>query len=318
MNLRGAVILASCFTALGLATAAAFAPYLFVEYSVLTDRHAIIVPGPVKIARGRMVDDYWSVEKIAPDTWAIGEPRYYQQNYSYLILGRDRAVMMDAGTGTRDIRPVLKSLTALPITVIPSHLHFDHTGGLGAFDHIAFLDEGDLRARTKDGLFRPSRYEFLGAGDHLTDPVWRISEWWKPDSIVDLGGRELQVLATPGHTPNGLSLWDAQNRMLFTGDYIYPTTLYAFLPGASLSAYRQTARRLLATLPADTRLWTAHCCRAGEDAAAPWLSMADVQDLAAALDRLDRGEGKGAGFYPVRRPVNAQMTLATGWPFNNR
>ena len=75
MKLHSAFVIGAGLVALGLATAAAFAPYLFVEYSVLTDRHAIIVPKPVKIARGRMVDDYWSVEKIAPDTWAIGEPR---------------------------------------------------------------------------------------------------------------------------------------------------------------------------------------------------------------------------------------------------
>ena len=301
-----------------LGAAAAFAPQIFWEYANVAEPHVIITPSAVKIARGRMFDDYWSVEEIAPNTFAIGEPRYYQQNYSYLVLGRDRAVMLDAGTGNRDIRPVLRSLTTLPLTVIPSHLHFDHTGGLGAFEHIAMLDLPALRAEAKGDRFRPTRYQFLGAYDHLREPTWRVEAWWRPQSSIDLGGRKVQVLSTPGHTPSGVSLYDAGNRMLFTGDYIYPTTLYAFLPGASLSAYRATARRLLATLPADTTLWTAHCCRAGEDAAAPWLSMSDLKDLSAALDKLDRGELKGTGVYPVGHPVNRQMTLATGWAFNNR
>ena len=176
---------------LGLALGAAevFAPYLFWEYANIAEPHVIITPTPVKIARGRMFDDYWSVEEIAPNTFAIGEPRYYQQNYSYLILGGTQAVMLDAGTGNRDIRPVLRSLTTLPLTVIPSHLHFDHTGGLGAFEHIAMLDLPALRAQAKDDRFRPCRYQFLGAYDHLREPTWRVEAWWRPNSVSALGGR---------------------------------------------------------------------------------------------------------------------------------
>ena len=75
-----------------------------------------------------------------------------------------------------------------------------------------------------------------------------------PGTVVDLGGRPLKVLSTPGHTQNSVTLFDATSRRLFIGDFIYPTTLYAFLPGASLSA--ATARMLLGMLPADTVLWT--------------------------------------------------------------
>ena len=115
-----------------------------------------------------------------------------------------------------------------------------------------------------------------------------------------------------------MALYDAAGRRLFIGDYIYPTTLYAFLPGASLSAYQQTARRLLAMLPADTILWTAHCCRAGEGVSAPWLTMPDLRDLDAALTRVRAGAAPSTGFYPRRFPVNRQMTLATGFAWNNR
>ena len=56
-------------------------------------------------------DDYFLVKQLDDRTYAIGEPRYYQQNFSYLIMGSERAVLFDAGPGYRDIRGVAESLT---------------------------------------------------------------------------------------------------------------------------------------------------------------------------------------------------------------
>ena len=146
----------------------------------------------------------------------------------------------------------------------------------------------------------------------------KIDDWLAPGAVIDLGGRRLTVLSTPGHTPTSAALYDPDAHSLFIGDYLYPTTLYAFLPGASLSAYQATARRLLSTLPADTVLWTAHCCRKDGGVSAPWLSMADLRALDAALTVVRSGRGTAKGFYPRVFPVNDQMTLATGFPWNNR
>ena len=70
----------------------------------------------------RWLDNYFTVEIIAPGTIAIGEPRYPYQNFSYLIIGNDRALLFDGGPGIRDIGAVARSLTRKPITFLPSHL----------------------------------------------------------------------------------------------------------------------------------------------------------------------------------------------------
>ena len=127
-----------------------------------------------------------------------------------------------------------------------------------------------------------------------------------------------RVVSAPGHTPSSVALFDATNRRLFIGDFIYPTTLYAFLPGASLSAYQTTAGMLLRMLPQDTVLWTAHCCRKNERVSAPWLSMSDLRDLDATLTAVRAGRRKSVGFYPRVFLVNDGMTLAAGFPWNNR
>jgi hydroxyacylglutathione hydrolase len=298
--------------------AAWFAPYLDGELLRWLEPHAIVDPAAVKIAKGEMVDDYFAVEDLGEGTFAIGEPRYYQQNYSYLIIGSTRALLFDAGSGTRDISGVVRNLTKLPVTVIVSHLHFDHLGGIVPFKHMAMIDLPETRADVSGSFFQPKRYEYMGLVDGLAGPSVRVGEWLKPGAIIDLGGRSIRVLSTPGHTPTSVALLDAQRKWLFIGDYIYPTTLYAFLPGASLSAYQGTAKMLLEMLPPDTVLWTAHCCRRNEGVSAPWLSMNDLRDLNATLTVVRAGKAKSRGFYPRVFPVNEEMTLATGFPWNNR
>jgi hydroxyacylglutathione hydrolase len=298
--------------------AAWFAPYVDGELARWLEPHAIVDPAAVKIAKGEMADDYFAVEDLGEGTFAIGEPRYYQQNYSYLIIGTTRALLFDSGSGTRDISGVVGRLTRLPVTVIVSHLHFDHFGGIAAFEHVALIDLPETRADVSGSLFRPGRYEYMGLVDGRAAPSIRVGEWLAPGSIIELGGRSIRVLSTPGHTPTSVALFDAQNKWLFIGDFIYPTTLYAFLPGASLSAYQATAKILLDTLPSDAVLWTAHCCRKNEGVSAPWLSMKDLRDLDAALTAVRAGQGHAQGFYPRVYPVNEEMTLATGFPWNNR
>jgi hydroxyacylglutathione hydrolase len=316
MKKSAAIIISALF--LIVVFSAWYAPFVDGELAVWLEPHAIVDAAAAKIANGRMVDDYFAVEDLGEGTFAIGEPRYYQQNYSYLIVGTTRAILFDSGSGTRDISGVVASLTKLPVTVIVSHLHFDHLGGIAPFEHVAMIDLPETRADMAGEFFRPGRYEYMGFVDARAAPSFPVGEWLAPGTTIDLGGRALRILSTPGHTPSSVALIDSANRRLFIGDFIYPTTLYAFLPGASLSAYQATAQMLLRILPPDTVLWTAHCCRKKEGVSAPWLSMSDLRALDAALTAVRAGHARSAGFYPRVFPVNEEMTLATGFPWNNR
>ena len=266
---------------------------------------------------GTVVDGYWWVQRIATDTYAIGEPQNELDNFEYLLVGKSRALLIDAGATTRDIHPALATLTSLPVTVIPSHLHYDHTNGLRNFTSIALIDLPETRSRVSEGSVHLGRYQYLGAaGQH--PPSFRVTEWVRPDGYIDLGDRRVQVLWTPGHTTSSVSVHDPAAKMLFTGDLIYTTTLYAFLPGSSLSAYVNTADRLLATLPGDTVIYGAHCCRNDAPPAAPWLDMDDLRDVRQALGNIRTGSASGRGFVIRRFPVNPQMTIVTFYPFANR
>ena len=84
-------------------------------------------------------DPWFDVYRLDQQTFAIVEARQAEGIVSYLIIGRERAVLFDTGFGIARIDTVAKALTNLPITVLNSHSHYDHVGGNSAFtDEVAF------------------------------------------------------------------------------------------------------------------------------------------------------------------------------------
>ena len=125
----------------------------------------------------RWADDYYTIEEIDERTFAIGEPRFSQQNFNYLILGSERAVLFDAGPGIRDIRPIAESITDLPITFVPSHFHYDHVGADIEFERVAIPEIANLRARVVDGRLTLDRWEHLGFVEGVPARSFEVSEW---------------------------------------------------------------------------------------------------------------------------------------------
>jgi hydroxyacylglutathione hydrolase len=319
LSLRHHALLAIAALTTVVAIGALFAPYIYAEYSFnLQGQAPTLQSKPDVPIFGRWFDDYFIVETIDPNTFAIGEPRYYQGNYSYLILGERRAVLFDAGSGLRNMVPAVRSLTSLPVTAIASHLHFDHVGALGRLDKTAMLDNPSLRARARDSRLRLARYEFMGFADRLATPTFHVDEWWTPDSMIDLGGRRLRVLATPGHTSTSVSLYDGSRHQLFVGDFIYPGNLYAFLPDASRSAYHDTTKNLLSIIDPATKIFTAHMANPPEPVKAPVLETVHLQALQRALMLIEQDRLTSTGLYPKSFPVRGELKFVTGWDWNNR
>jgi len=254
----------------------------------------------------RWVDDYFTVEPVAPGTWAIGEPRYAQQNYSYLIEGRDRALLFDAGPGIRDIGHTARSLTRKPIVFLPSHFHYDHVGNDLSFDEIAVVELPYIRARAKGNRLTLKSMEHLGMAEGFDPPTWQVDHWWPPGTLIDLGGRELLLLHTPGHTTDSISLLDRANGILFSGDYLYPGDLYGFLPNSSMADYLAAAERLLATVDEQVVVLGAHRV---SPPGPPRLDHSDLRDLQSGLIDIRDRKRPGSTSYPSRFPINDRLTM---------
>jgi glyoxylase-like metal-dependent hydrolase (beta-lactamase superfamily II) len=254
----------------------------------------------------RWFDDYFTVQQLDERTFAIGEPRYHQQNYSYLIVGSERAVLFDAGPGVRDMSGLVQSLTERPVTFIPSHFHYDHVGNEVTFDHVAVVDLPALRARAPDGRLQLEFAEHLGVAEGFEAPRLEVDEWLAPGAEIPLGDRTLRVLHTPGHTEESISLLDLASGDLFSGDFLYPGPLFAFLPNSGMGDYLQGADTVLAAAPAESRVFGAHRVA---PPGAPELSVSDVVDLRSALRAIRAGELRGEGLYPVVYRVNDRVDL---------
>jgi glyoxylase-like metal-dependent hydrolase (beta-lactamase superfamily II) len=205
----------------------------------------------------------------------------------------------------RDISKVVRALTSLPVTALVSHLHFDHTGNIHRFGHLAMADLPVLRGCDQDGWFRARDDLFAGAEVGMDWVPVRISEWIAPGSVIDLGGRSVELWHTPGHSPDSVSLYDRGADLLLAADFIYPGPLYAQFPGADVMAYRETAMRLADRLGEATAIYAAHGAANGEGRhSAPRLARSDLEDLEASLGRL-----LASGERPASWPVNARMSL---------
>jgi glyoxylase-like metal-dependent hydrolase (beta-lactamase superfamily II) len=250
-------------------------------------------------------DDWYAIETIAPGIHAIGEPKYHQCNWSYLIEGSERALLFDTGPGLRDISIVTARLTGKPVIALPSHMHFDHVGNLGRFEDLAFADLPLLRGLEGDGLIGDPGDHYLGEEENLVWMPVRVRRWIRPGSSIDLGGRAPQLLHTPGHSPDSVSLLLGQESFLFAADFVYPGKLYAQVPHADLAAYLDVAGQLLASLAENASILCAHGMPDGTGLhRAPRLQRADIADLASALSAL-----RTTGQVHEAWPVNERMSL---------
>lgn len=258
------------------------------------------------LAKGvRWFDDWFAIEDIAPGVTAIGEPRFHQNNWNYLITGERRALLFDTGPGVRDISKVVRALTALPVTALPSHMHFDHTGGLHKFRNIAIADLPILRNCVREGWLQPTDALYVGSWEGMTWTPLRVNTWLPIGSTIDLGGRRLELLHTPGHSPDSVSLLDRDANLLFAADFVYPGKLYAQIRGSDLRSYLEASEMLLPRLQENVTILSAH----GKPDAdrlnrAPRLARQDVADLAESLTRL-----RNSNERPTAWPVNARMSL---------
>ena len=211
------------------------------------------------LERVRVSDPWFEAYKVAAGVFAIYEPHQAEETISYLIVGDKHALLFDTGMGISDIKKVIQELTKLPVAVLNSHTHNDHVGGNWQFDVVYGMDTEFTRTNAK-GSSAAAQEELshgsicgdlpkgFDAKGYATKP-WKIRRFVQSGDEINLGNRAVEVIATPGHTPDAICLLDSANGLLFTGDTYYPAAIWLFRPETNLNAYVASVKRIAALEP---------------------------------------------------------------------
>lgn len=241
---------------------------------------------------------WFRVYEVGNDVYAIAEPYNFQEIISYLIIGSEKALLFDTGMGLSSISDVVKELTALPVTVLNSHTHYDHIGGNHEFDQVLAMNHPYTQNRADNGmphavvqhevtteaLCLNQLPELDTAGYHIKP--FGISEFIEDGSGIELGNRSLQVIAVPGHTPDAIALLDEAKGYLWTGDTFYEAPIWLFDEETDLQVYQQSITKLGKLAPELKTVFPAHNT--------PVASPERLRELVTAFDQVLSGEKQAA------------------------
>jgi glyoxylase-like metal-dependent hydrolase (beta-lactamase superfamily II) len=156
----------------------------------------------------------------------------FEANFIYLLIGSDKALLIDTGAvADPKAMPLAKTILQLlpdkdhkklPLLVAHTHRHLDHRAGDPQFASLPSVqvvpfDLGGVQS-------------FFG-----------FTNWPNGIAHIDLGGRTVDVIPTPGHNQTHLAFYDDRTGILFTGDFLMPARLLIEDAGA----YRESALRVI-------------------------------------------------------------------------
>ncbi len=192
------------------------------------------------------MSNWFTIEHIDENTHILSEYRHWEESHSYLLCGGEYSLLIDTGLGIENIYDEVINLTDKPIIAVATHIHWDHIGGHKYF-HDFYVHENEMNwlqgefpltiEQIRDFVvedcdlpedFNVNNYEFFQG---TPTKVLRDKD------IIDIGGRKIQVLHTPGHSPGHMCFYEEDKGYLFTGDLIYIGTLFAYFPSTDPAAY---------------------------------------------------------------------------------
>ena len=204
------------------------------------------------------MNDWFTIERLEADTFCISEYRHWEETHCYLLLGQHTALLLDTGLGIGNLRAQVETLTDLPILVATTHAHWDHIGGHGQFERHGIhplerqwlsgnfpLPLSTVRSMLSRDCLLPKDFCLDAYTIFHGVPTLLLNE----GTVLDLGGRQITALHTPGHSPGHLCFWEDARGNLFTGDLVYQGTLYAHYPSTDPQAFLHSLERI-AALPA--------------------------------------------------------------------
>ena len=141
------------------------------------------------------------IRQIDEHTWE-GNGHLMSNETIYLLEGTEKALLIDAGTKIDDLDKIVAGITRKPVTLVATHVHPDHTGSAIDYFPEIWINAADM----------------VGVPEFMPDYKGKIN-YLEDGQVFDLGGRRIEVIFTPGHTPGSASFFEMDGRKWgYSGD----------------------------------------------------------------------------------------------------
>lgn len=170
------------------------------------------------------------IVELAPKTWLMSE---YKLVNTYLLEGEHTAMLIDGGIGVGNLAEDVRKLTDKPVIFVATHGDGDHIAAAGFYDK-AYLHPLDFERcnafpvgkmaefciRTRGPIRNPETPVDVLMSLIPAEPMPPLPKFlpMEDGDVFDLGGRQVEVIHTPGHSEGSVCLLDRNNRLLICGD----------------------------------------------------------------------------------------------------
>lgn len=163
----------------------------------------------------------YEIIKIDDSTWRIEDNgvRFF------LLSGDDYSLLIDTGMNVKNVKAIAQRLTDKPIKLINTHADPDHIGANCEFSSF-MMNTLEL---DNYNIYKKCTSQVIAVNDH---------------EIINIGGRSLEVIFIPGHTPGSIALLDIERRVLFSGDTIQTGNIFLFGPMRNIKTYLKSLESL--------------------------------------------------------------------------
>ncbi|MBN2210445.1 MAG: MBL fold metallo-hydrolase [Sedimentisphaerales bacterium] len=166
-------------------------------------------------------------------------------------------LLIDPGFEPEPLLDYLQKNRLTPRWILLTHGHSDHIAGIAAVQKAFGEIPIGIGAKDADMLTSAMRNLSFMMGRNVELPA--ADKLYQAGDVVGMSEINLKVLATPGHTPGGISFYSETDSVVFTGDALFAESVgRTDFPGGDGDTLLESIRRELLTLPEATKVYPGH------------------------------------------------------------